>query len=91
MFWWFVVAVCVEHRSSIRFSSLRMKLSFDFLGIADWWCTNSGFLNSKELLPFLEMVTLKSSGIGLPFLRQFSGNRYRQHISYNISLIGAYR
>ena len=30
--------------SSIRFSSLRMKLILDFLGITDWWCTNSGFL-----------------------------------------------
>ena len=37
-------SVCVEHLSSIRFSQLRMKLIFDFLGIADWWCTNSGFL-----------------------------------------------
>ena len=36
--------VCVEHLSSIRFHSLRMKLIFDFLGMADWWCTNSGFL-----------------------------------------------
>ena len=30
--------------TSIRFCSLRMKLIFDFLGMADWWCSNSGFL-----------------------------------------------
>ena len=30
--------------SPIRFLSLRMKLIFDFLGMADWWCTNTGFL-----------------------------------------------
>ena len=34
-FWCFVVVVCVEHLSSIRFRSLRMKLVFDFLGMAD--------------------------------------------------------
>ena len=33
-----------EHLSSIRFRSLLMKLIFDFLGMADWLCTNSGFL-----------------------------------------------
>ena len=44
MFWCFMDVVCVEHLTSIRFPSLRMKLIFDFLGKADWWCTNSGFL-----------------------------------------------
>ena len=44
MFWCFMDVVCVEHLSSIRFRSLRMKLIFDFLGMADWWCSNSGFL-----------------------------------------------
>ena len=44
MSWCFVAVVCVEHLSSIRFRSFRMKLIFHFLGIADRWCTNSGFL-----------------------------------------------
>ena len=35
MSWCFVVVVCVEYLSFIRFRSLRMKLIFDFLGIAD--------------------------------------------------------
>ena len=44
-----VLRCCVEdireeHLSSTRFSSLRMKLSLDLVGIADWWWTNSGFL-----------------------------------------------
>ena len=35
MSWCFVVVVFVEHLSSIRFLSLRMKLIFDFMGIGD--------------------------------------------------------
>ena len=31
-----------------------MKLIFDFLDMADWWCTNNGFLAAF-------LVTLKSS------------------------------
>ena len=58
--------VRVEHFSCIRLRSLRMKLIFEFLGRADWWCTNSGFFAgffqySKKLSPFVKMVTLKSS------------------------------
>ena len=33
----------VEHFCCIRLRSLRMKWIFEFLGRADWWCTNSGF------------------------------------------------
>ena len=53
----------------MRFRSLRMKLSLDLVGIADRWWTNRGTLagflqNSKELLPSLDMVTLKSTMTG---------------------------
>ena len=30
-----VADICAEHLSSMRFRSLRMKLSLDFVGIAD--------------------------------------------------------
>ena len=30
-----VADICEEHLSSMRFRSLRMKLSLDFVGIAD--------------------------------------------------------
>ena len=39
-----VTDTCEEHLSWMSFRSLRMKLSLDLVGIADWWWTNSGFL-----------------------------------------------
>ena len=42
--------VWVEHFCCIRFRSLRMKLIFEFLGRADWWCTNSDFLSRHYML-----------------------------------------
>ena len=44
VFWCFVVNISVERLSLIRFRSFRMKLIFDFLGMANWWWTNNGFL-----------------------------------------------
>ena len=37
VFWCFVVNISVEHLSSIRVRSFRIKLIFDFLDMADWW------------------------------------------------------
>ena len=36
------VDVFEEHLSSMRFLSLRMKLSLDLVGIADWWGGTGG-------------------------------------------------
>ena len=37
VFWCFVVNISAERLSLIRFRSFRMKLIFDFLGMANWW------------------------------------------------------
>ena len=55
VFWSFAVNISVEHLSSIRFHSFRMKL------MADWWGNKkTAFCDFERAFAILGYVTLKS-------------------------------
>ena len=56
-----VANICEEHLFSMRFRSLRMKLSLDLVRIADCWWTNRGFL-AGFFVEFKRVVAILAYG-----------------------------